>query len=76
MNLDGIFFAAWMVLAERGMCDEIDGAEYRRVYAKWKEKGCPAGEDLIPFIVGWANTPAGTTFKPFADGGPPATSAG
>lgn len=29
----------WKFLAKNGACDEVDGAEYRRVFRLWVKKG-------------------------------------
>lgn len=42
------FRAAWAQLAEHGVCDELDGAEYRRCAQEWADAGHPA--DVCTFI--------------------------
>lgn len=53
---DLTFRAVWRYLADSGLCDGIDGAEYRRVASAWNSAGRPS--DVEVFIRSVANAPA------------------
>lgn len=54
------FIRWWTVLAARGVCDELDGAECHRVLHEWLKAGMP--KDVRRFIRERANAaPAATT---------------
>jgi hypothetical protein len=50
------FDEVWVLAALHGQCDEIDGAEYRRVYAEWLYQCSPSS--IMAFILRHANLPA------------------
>lgn len=50
-----IFLREWEVLASQGVCDEVGGAECKRLFAEWVRAGQPAA---APFIRCEANRPA------------------
>jgi hypothetical protein len=53
------FRLAWRRLAKRGVCDDLDGAEYRRCLAEWIEAGQPRW--IQKFIRRVANRPPPST---------------
>lgn len=42
------FRVTWLALARAGQCDDIDGAEYSRVYGAWSDAGMPY--DALAYI--------------------------
>lgn len=41
MLTEEYFRAIWISQSESGYCDQIDGAEYRRVFTEWLSAGRP-----------------------------------
>lgn len=51
---ESLFRRKWTELSDVGKCDDIDGAEFRRVFSEWQAAGCLVG-GLESFIVARAN---------------------
>lgn len=61
------FDRAWVQCAEKGLCDALGGAEYRRVRSAWDQYG--AFGYALQFIVNSANLACLTDSPPADHGG-------